>query len=145
MFDAPESLRTAPRCAASHRSVSPAPLTRAVVWRDRAVAGSLTAAQTARYDDWKRSRLHAPTVKRVIGGVAGTSKMPASFPIVMGGIAKLFVGDVVERAREVMAEWGHIGPIRPLHLREAHRRITHAPPAAPLIPQRINKTPLFKR
>ena len=41
--------------------------------------------------------------------------------IVLAGLAKLFVGNIVETAREVMEERGERA-IMPRHLREAHRR-----------------------
>lgn len=42
--------------------------------------------------------------------------------IVVSGCAKLFVGEMVEKALEIMSEWSDAGPIRPEHLREAYRR-----------------------
>lgn len=44
--------------------------------------------------------------------------------VVMGGIAKVFVCEVIECARSVMDEWGDTGPIRPAHLREVHFRVS---------------------
>jgi transcription initiation factor TFIID subunit 11 len=41
---------------------------------------------------------------------------------VVAGFSKVYVGEIVEKAREVMEEWGHTGAIRPEHIREAHRR-----------------------
>ncbi|CEG75016.1 hypothetical protein RMATCC62417_10129 [Rhizopus microsporus] len=41
---------------------------------------------------------------------------------VVAGFAKVYVGEIIEKARDVMEEWNDTGPIRPEHLREAHRR-----------------------
>lgn len=41
---------------------------------------------------------------------------------VVAGFSKVYVGEIVEMAREVMEEWGQTGAIRPDHIREAHRR-----------------------
>lgn len=46
------------------------------------------------------------------------SKVSPEAVLVMGGITKVFVCEVVECARTVMDEWGETGPIRPPHLRE---------------------------
>jgi transcription initiation factor TFIID subunit 11 len=40
----------------------------------------------------------------------------------VSGVAKVFVGEMVESALEVMDECGDTGPITPAHLREAFRR-----------------------
>ncbi len=42
--------------------------------------------------------------------------------MVVSGVAKIFVGEIVEKAREIQAERGEQGPLRPNHLREAHRQ-----------------------
>ncbi|GKE44542.1 transcription initiation factor TFIID subunit 11 [Tanacetum coccineum] len=39
------------------------------------------------------------------------------------GIAKIFVGELVETAKGVMRERSETGPIRPCHIREAYRRL----------------------
>ena len=43
--------------------------------------------------------------------------------IAVGGVAKMFAGDVVEEARAVMEERQETGPIHPRHIREALRRM----------------------
>jgi transcription initiation factor TFIID subunit 11 len=41
---------------------------------------------------------------------------------VVSGVGKVFVGEMVESALDIMDERGDTGPIQPEHLREAFRR-----------------------
>jgi len=47
--------------------------------------------------------------------------VPPNIAIVIAGFAKVFVGEIVERAREVQTLQGDEGPLKPEHLREAWR------------------------
>ncbi|CAN1225855.1 Transcription initiation factor TFIID subunit 11 [Linum grandiflorum] len=60
---------------------------------------------------------------QLLVSITGTQKISLQVNIVVCGIAKMFVGEVVETARIVMAERRESGPIRPCHLREAYRRL----------------------
>lgn len=53
---------------------------------------------------------------------------PAYAPIAVtqAAVAKMFVGEIVESAREQMTAAGETGPIQPTHLRQAHRRAQRA-------------------
>merc|ERR1712032_660050 len=85
----------------------------------------LSPEQLERYECYRRAKFPQSVLKKVLSKEGGV-------PITEGGIiaaaaaAKLFVGDLVETSRRVMAEAGDVGAIRPAHLREAHRRLAAA-------------------
>lgn len=91
----------------------------------RNVLALLTDEQMNRYESFRRSAFQRSTVRKILTSITGN---PASLPmtIVMCGIAKLFVGDLVETSRIVMSERGDTGPIQPVHLREAYERLRSA-------------------
>ena len=57
--------------------------------------------------------------------MAATGGPPPTLPllIVLGGLGKHFCGELVEEGRRVMADRGEAGPLRPVHVQEAHRRL----------------------
>ncbi|RUS21120.1 TAFII28-domain-containing protein [Endogone sp. FLAS-F59071] len=74
--------------------------------------------QLHRYEAYRRSKLDKTNlVSQVLN-----QQCSATMAFVVAGFAKVFVGEIIEKAREVMEEWGETGPIRPDHLREARRR-----------------------
>ncbi|GAQ81577.1 Transcription initiation factor TFIID subunit [Klebsormidium nitens] len=90
--------------------------------RMQQIFASMTEEQMRRYECFRRSGLSRPNLKRLMQSVSG-SNVSIPMSIVMGGLSKMFVGDLVETAREVMTEWNETGPIRPTHIREALRRL----------------------
>lgn len=59
-------------------------------------------------------------MRRLMTEVLGNSTERGA--IVLSGLTKMFVGDLVETARESMSAAGETGPIQPRHLRAAHRQ-----------------------
>jgi transcription initiation factor TFIID subunit 11 len=107
---------------------------------------TFTPDQMERYEAFRRSRLAAPGVRKVMNSTLGFS-VHHDCGIVMAGAAKLFVGEMIETARQVQDQWskangiqGPYGPLTPDCIREAYRRlkqdgkVPYAPP-----------TRLFKR
>ncbi|KAK4270617.1 hypothetical protein QN277_019401 [Acacia crassicarpa] len=89
----------------------------------QAMLSQFTEEQMSRYESFRRAGFQKANMKRLLASITGTQKISVPMTIVVSGIAKMFVGDVVETARIVMKERKESGPIRPCHLREAYRRL----------------------
>ncbi|KAI1415411.1 TAFII28-domain-containing protein [Hypoxylon sp. FL1857] len=106
----------------------------------------MTPEQFARYEVWHRQTLKNADVKRHINSVTSQS-CPTNVHQMMQVVCKMYLGDIVEAARDVQQEWIQLGekqvenpddpmfkpenelskyrrqaPLRPEHLREAYRR-----------------------
>ncbi|GAA6010389.1 hypothetical protein JCM10207_005205 [Rhodosporidiobolus poonsookiae] len=73
--------------------------------------------QMDRYEAYRRSGLTKGAVKKLINQVLGQSVAPSIITVVRG-FAKVFVGEIVEKARSVA---DHPGALTPQDLREAYR------------------------
>ncbi|KAG6791440.1 hypothetical protein POTOM_000559 [Populus tomentosa] len=89
----------------------------------RTILAQFTEEQMSRYESFRRSALQKTNMKRLLVSITGTQKISLPMTIVVCGIAKMFVGELVETARIVMTERKESGPIRPCHIREAYRRL----------------------
>ncbi|KAF9181639.1 transcription initiation factor TFIID subunit 11 [Haplosporangium sp. Z 767] len=86
----------------------------------KALLDSFSEEQLQRYEVYRRSVLSRPTVKKA--RTILNQQVTQTMAFVVAGFCKVFVGEMVEKAREVMDDWGETGAIRPEHLREAQRR-----------------------
>ncbi|CAI2185440.1 14010_t:CDS:2 [Funneliformis geosporum] len=84
---------------------------------DLAEAGT-SKEQLKRYEVYRRSALSKPNM---VGQILG-HPCSHNMSIVVAGFAKVFVGEIIEKALDVRQEWGETGSISPEHLREAYRR-----------------------
>ena len=115
----------------------------------KAFYDDLTPDQQRRYESFRRSRLSRRRVKKIVedvlrkretvinskfgldsirGSNSSNSKnknvlVDDASLVIIGGMAKMFVGDIVEHARVIMENKREKGPICPRHLREAYRHL----------------------
>jgi transcription initiation factor TFIID subunit 11 len=105
------------------------------------IAKFFTDKQMNRYAKFKESslenrkkirstnKIECPRIKRVVQSVLGENiQISNSIQIAMHGIAKIYAGELIEEAKEIMVDEDgkkeKYGPIKPRHLREARRRMS---------------------
>jgi transcription initiation factor TFIID subunit 11 len=74
----------------------------------------------SRYEVFRRAHLPKTSMRRIVSNLVGP--VPAPVAIVVSGVAKVFVGEIVEGALEVRDELKETGPCTPDHIRESFRR-----------------------
>jgi transcription initiation factor TFIID subunit 11 len=83
-----------------------------------------TPEQLRRFDHYKRSKFPRAQMRRLMNEIAGNSTEKSA--IVLASLAKMFVGEMVETAREQMTSFGESGPIQPHRLRQAYRALQNS-------------------
>ncbi|KAI9850958.1 MAG: hypothetical protein M1838_004743 [Thelocarpon superellum] len=96
------------------------------------LVGAFDADQSDRYSYFRRAKLHPPTVRKITNQTLSQSVSEVVVKTI-NGFTKVFIGELMEIAREVQGEWMAAeagepvpekdrGPLLPDHLREALRR-----------------------
>ncbi|KAJ6811194.1 transcription initiation factor TFIID subunit 11 [Iris pallida] len=89
----------------------------------QAILSQFTEEQMTRYESFRRCGFQKSIMKRLLTSLTGSQKISVPMTIVVSGIAKVFVGELIEAARTVMMEREESGPVRPCHIRESYRRL----------------------
>nr|CAD1838603.1 unnamed protein product [Ananas comosus var. bracteatus] len=66
------------------------------------VLSKFTEGQMSRYESFRRSGFQKANMRKLLTSITGSQKISVPTTIVVSGIAKLFVGELIETARVVM-------------------------------------------
>ncbi|KAL0056014.1 hypothetical protein WJX82_006688 [Trebouxia sp. C0006] len=91
--------------------------------RNKIIMNLMTQEQLERYEAFRRSAVNKGSMKRVLQTVSGQVNISDKIVTVMRGIAKVYVGELVEAARLFAHESGDSGPLQPVHYQAAYQQL----------------------
>ncbi|KRX84246.1 60S ribosomal protein L12 [Trichinella sp. T6] len=104
------------------------------------LVSNFSKEQLSRYEMFRRSVFPKPFIRKIIQQTTGYAAS-ANVVIAMAGIAKVFVGELIEEALDVRDLWKDSKePLKPRHIREAFRRLNAKGKVFPLSPKKRNLT-----
>lgn len=83
----------------------------------RLLTDAFTPDQSSRYDSFKRAKLNKPTVRKIVNQTLSQS-VPPNVITTISGYTKVFVGELIEKARLVQEEWAAIEEVRQEDIKE---------------------------
>lgn len=90
--------------------------------RVQSIISTMNDEELQQYETFRRSGFPKAAIKKYINNVIGQAVNP-NFVIAVSGLAKVFVGEVIEVAKAVQREQQETGPLMPSHIHEAYRRL----------------------
>jgi transcription initiation factor TFIID subunit 11 len=95
--------------------------------RIQLIIDSMNEEELLRYETFRRSGFQKNNIRKLVTSIIGQACNP-NFIISISGVAKVFVGELVDAAKEVQDNWGDTGPLLPSHIHEAYRRLYNKMP-----------------
>ena len=83
--------------------------------RIQAIISTMFEEELVRYETFRRSGFPKSAIKKYIINVIGQAVNP-NFVIVVSGLAKVFVGEIIEVAKIIQNEQQETGPLLPSHI-----------------------------
>ena len=86
------------------------------------LVAAFSSDQEDQYEIFRRSTFQKSTIKKLMQSLVGNT-VPQNAVIAMSGIAKVYVGEIVEAACVARDRSREEGPLQPKHIREAVRKL----------------------